>query len=539
MSSAKDNGNLMGGVEGRMRRLTRRDLQLWLIALLVLLVIVSGVVALALPNLSWNGASLKVEARYLPQVLLGLIGIVILFNVYVLQQRRELNQARDRLIGELLERERDESLAMVDPLTQLFNQRYVEQILPKEVYRAKRRGSGFSLVLVGVEETRRTLRRAGGAVGQQCLVDLARMMESTFRLSDTVVRYGAERFLVLMPDTVEKQAEVAVERLLNQVDALNEKGVNPYRVVMHWGIASYKEGVDVSDILHVAEESLRKEKRQQRRGQVLRMETCPQALLVTSDRQVLAMLRPILDSLEIGVELSTQEEGLRVLEGRKFDALLVDCSGKENDLELLRRIRGSARVRRMLVVAIASPEQSEAAYRLGANFVLAKPLAAEVACRILRVVHGLMVGEEQRFFRYAVDTTVHMNFGQALVQAPVSHLSEGGMVVRSAMPLELNRTTTLRFKLPNLTTPLEVQGEIAWISPDGRAGIRFVRMPLASRHLLQRWLASASPAGEAGTTPAPSAAISRASLSTAVATQAAQDAQHEVTRQAMLVPTAN
>jgi hypothetical protein len=84
---------------------------------------------------------------------------------------------------------------------------------------------------------------------------------------------------------------------------------------------------------------------------------------------------------------------------------------------------------------------------------------------------------------------VHLNFGESLIEATATHLSEGGMVVQTPVPLELHRTGTLRFKLPDLPSPLEAQGEMAWAGDGQHAGIRFVHMPMASRHLLKRWLA--------------------------------------------------
>jgi len=543
MRAPMDNGSdaLAGELQQKMQRLSYRNLQLWLIALFVLMVVVSGVVAPALLSLFWRGTNLRVETHSLPQVLFGLIGIVILFDLYVLQQRRELDQAREHLALQLMERQRSDSATMVDPPTQLLNQRYLDYILPKEVHRAKREGSSLSLLMVSVEDTRDITQRLGNGLGNHWLLEIAHAMETTFRLSDTVLRDSSDRFLVLMPNTLGEQADIAARRLLAMIAALGSKSEGPCPMVLSYGISTYQEGADISDVLRMAEQNLHEQKRRQRKEPVLRTEARPQALLACNDSAVLGMLHPILDSLEIAVDLcTTMDKVMGALDGRKLDALLLDCGEQDQHLNLLPRIRSTSRGRRLLVVAIVNQGTVETAYRLGANIVLTKPLSVELTTSSLRVVRGMMVGEEQRFFRHAVETTAHLNFGQALVQVAVSHLSEGGMVVRTTVPLEPNHTATLRFTLPGLAQPLEAQGEVAWVSPEGRAGIRFVHVPLSSRRLLQRWLADTPQTGKA-TVPVLPASAQGSSLGeqTVAETVQARRSPEEVARHALLVPTSS
>ena len=83
----------------RLRRqvqgLEQRDLQLWSIVCLMIVLLLAGLAGLLLPNVVWNRALVRFEERFLPQLFYGLITLVVLFNIYVMQQRRHLRHARE------------------------------------------------------------------------------------------------------------------------------------------------------------------------------------------------------------------------------------------------------------------------------------------------------------------------------------------------------------------------------------------------------------------------------------------------------------
>ncbi len=497
MASQNADLTLHPELQVKMRRLSSRDLQLWLLALLVLLVTVAGVVAIVLPNISWNSASLRVESRYLPQVLFGLIGLVILFNLYVLQQRRELNHAREQLIRQVLEKERNETATLMDALTKVFNRRYLELILPKEVSRAKRTGSSLTLLLADVSDLAAINLKHGEAAGDRCLAELAHLMESTFRISDTLLRYSAGQFLVVMPETGEEQAERAVERLFEALAERNRAATAVFPMALACGLATYREGADIQDVLRIAEHNLRTQKAKARSDRARSREAQPQCLLTCSDAAVLGALRPTLEALGIGVELCTRaEECLQLLGQRKFDAVVVDAGEAGERLELLGRIRRLPTGRRTLLCCVADAGQQESAYRLGANMVLAKPLSPDLLKGSLRVAYGLMVGEQQRYFRHAVEIPVQLRYGKGMeMQVTCSSMSEGGMVVRAPMPMETGQQVIVRFQPPGVQPAIEGQADVGWCDQEGRVGLRFTQLPAPARIALERWLAAAAREG--------------------------------------------
>jgi len=253
--SGRTAGKLAPGTEEIQRQimsLSGRDLQLWSITLLVVLVLSAGFAALIAPNLVWKPEFIHIEGRYLPQLFFGLISLVVLFNVYIISQKRELHSTRKALVQELIFNERLEGLSLIDPLTQLFNRRALDQMLAKEVVRANRLGSALSLLMIDLDDFKSINTRFGHAVGDQFLTEAAQLLRATFRGSDMVFRYGGDEFLVVMPETTEEQADRAIQRLSEDLERWNLDNKLKSDLSLSWGVASHVAGTSITEILQTA-----------------------------------------------------------------------------------------------------------------------------------------------------------------------------------------------------------------------------------------------------------------------------------------------
>ena len=99
------------------------------VTVLVMLVLTAGILLRTYPELLWNLQNSEAERHYVPQLLVCLFFLVGLLSCYVLEQRRCLKRTQERLIQELIRRETAERLAVIDPLTELYNRRYIMQAL--------------------------------------------------------------------------------------------------------------------------------------------------------------------------------------------------------------------------------------------------------------------------------------------------------------------------------------------------------------------------------------------------------------------------
>lgn len=246
-------------IQMQIQDLSGRDLQLWSIGILVILVLTAGVLAMIWPNLMWRPA-MHVEQRYLPQLFFGLISLIVLSNIYLLAQKRTLNATRKKLIRELVLNERLESLSLIDHLTQLLNRRAMNELIPQEVARANRQGSNLTFLMIDLDDFRSINARHGHAEGDEVLIEFAKILKSVFRGGDVVFRNGGDEFLVAMPDTDEEQAEYPVQRMQRMVEEWNANARKQYKLAFSWGVASYVTGADVADVLRMADRKMYQKK---------------------------------------------------------------------------------------------------------------------------------------------------------------------------------------------------------------------------------------------------------------------------------------
>lgn len=112
-----------------------------------------------------------------------------------------VNQERLRLHGR------------TDPLTGLYNRRYLEARLAEEVSRARRHHMPLACLFLDVDHFKGVNDRHGHAAGDAVLRCLAERITELLRASDVAVRYGGEEFALLLPQTAATEAAVLAERL--------------------------------------------------------------------------------------------------------------------------------------------------------------------------------------------------------------------------------------------------------------------------------------------------------------------------------------
>jgi diguanylate cyclase (GGDEF)-like protein len=246
-------GNRSQEIQEHIGVLGSRDLQLFSISLLLLLVLATGILALVYPNLMAAPKTFQADTRLLPQLFFGLITLIILFNVYVVLQKRELGATRRRLVEELIFNERMEAVSLIDPTTQLFNRRAMEQMVAHEVARTNRLGSPLSLLILDISQFEAISNRLGTAETEQFLYETAQLVKNTFRGSDMVFRYKETQFLVVMPDTNEQQVDFALKRLEGEIARHNSEFRCQAELAFSCGVAEFAQGSRITDTLLKAE----------------------------------------------------------------------------------------------------------------------------------------------------------------------------------------------------------------------------------------------------------------------------------------------
>ena len=163
--------------------------------------------------------------------------LIIAFTTWmarqILRPARQLEASRSRL-RELYESEREAALR--DSLTGLGNHRSFQETVARMVDGAHRYGTGFSLVLIDIDEFKRINDTKGHATGDQLLAEVGALINATVRTADAAFRVGGDEFAILLPHTDASGATVVARRLLAR--GLEDRVAGTYR----WPI-SFSAGV--------------------------------------------------------------------------------------------------------------------------------------------------------------------------------------------------------------------------------------------------------------------------------------------------------
>ena len=139
------------------------------------------------------------------------------------QIRRKIYQDRLRTdLGSALE------LALIDPLTGLYNQRYLRRHLGGLVDSGQ--GRQLSVLMVDVDFFKRVNDQYGHATGDKALRLIADTLRANTRVFDSLARYGGEEFVVVMPGAGQEDASQAAERLRSAVEAATFIGPTGFRI---------------------------------------------------------------------------------------------------------------------------------------------------------------------------------------------------------------------------------------------------------------------------------------------------------------------
>ncbi|MEW5826532.1 MAG: GAF domain-containing protein [Candidatus Bipolaricaulota bacterium] len=103
--------------------------------------------------------------------------------------------------------------ALRDPLTGLFNRHHFNSIVGPEMSRSDRHARPCTIMMVDVDGFRAVNNRFGHLKGDEVLQEVARILLGQTRASDHVIRYGGDEFVILMPETEEKEASLVADRL--------------------------------------------------------------------------------------------------------------------------------------------------------------------------------------------------------------------------------------------------------------------------------------------------------------------------------------
>src|ERR1700732_1184405 len=243
------------------RRIDRRDWWVRGYSIFVILLLTFAVISLTLPAVL-TGAETIFRIKF-TEAVFGLITLIVLFNIYTIYQEILIKRLRRQLLEKQDHSFILRNLAMIDPLTGLYNRRFAEQRLAAEVARSERRGHPLTVLTLDLNNFKEINDTHGHPAGDQVLQEFASRLNKVIRGADLAVRLGGDEFLVLLPECTSEQLQLVLDRMGSlEVDWHGQK----IAVNFSAGWKDYKLGDRAEELLAGADQALYGSKRAQKKA---------------------------------------------------------------------------------------------------------------------------------------------------------------------------------------------------------------------------------------------------------------------------------
>ncbi|MBF0227116.1 MAG: diguanylate cyclase [Desulfobacterales bacterium] len=154
-----------------------------------------------------------------------------------------------------------------DPLTGLYNRRYMQKSLEREISRCKRHKSSLCVIMLDIDHFKKFNDTYGHEAGDVVLKGLGNLLKSRMRQEDIICRYGGEEFVIILPDMELEDSKKRAEELRQEIKSslkIEYKEVI-LKITVSMGISTYpNNGVTINEVLKSADLALYQAKNQGR-----------------------------------------------------------------------------------------------------------------------------------------------------------------------------------------------------------------------------------------------------------------------------------
>jgi diguanylate cyclase (GGDEF)-like protein len=207
---------------------------------------------------------------YLNQAVRALVGLVLVFSVYLIYQQFQISKLRNQLGDQIDSLAKVESLATevyklaaLDQLTGLYNRRSGEQRLAEEMSRAQRHGRALTILLMDMDGLKAVNDKHGHAAGDAVIKSFADRLQRAIRGSDLAVRLGGDEFMAILPECRCEE----VNRVLGRVQGLDFE-FDDQKICLRFssGWTDFRPTDTMQEFLKRADVALYEDKRAAKRG---------------------------------------------------------------------------------------------------------------------------------------------------------------------------------------------------------------------------------------------------------------------------------
>lgn len=165
------------------------------------------------------------------------------------KQRNQLQESEAKL----------KHLSIRDPLTGLFNRRYMEETFDREIHRALRKGTPLTTIMADIDGFKSVNDKIGHVLGDRVLVKVSALLMKGIRASDVACRFGGDEFCLILPDCSKEEGIQRADSLRQTMEKLTfdpaEEGIQ--RITMSFGVATLPaNGITREELIQTADNAL-------------------------------------------------------------------------------------------------------------------------------------------------------------------------------------------------------------------------------------------------------------------------------------------
>jgi len=216
----------------------------------------------------WRSDALDLPRALAGPLLYGVIAAVVLADLYLAQKEAVIQGLEQEAVKQKIEAELNRELALLDPVTEVYNRRYLRVLLKKELSRVQRYQTALSMMMVDITGFRRVNESLGHTGGDVVLRQIAYILRNQTRNSDIIVRFGGDEFLIVLPDTEDEGAYILVDRLKQGLaDWSSRSGMTEFELRFAIGVARYAPERRLDEILELAEHRMVRDRQKEDAGE--------------------------------------------------------------------------------------------------------------------------------------------------------------------------------------------------------------------------------------------------------------------------------
>jgi diguanylate cyclase (GGDEF)-like protein len=256
-----DSDNVLANVNRELRKLEKRDAELWLIASITGILMGTGLLALLLPSAFLKSSSLHFEITVSKELACGLLVLLILANTYIVSRRIEFRQLRQKMISTTMQNELIRLQSFTDPLTEIYNRRALEELASRFIGQARRMHTPLTFLLIDVDNFKKINTRFGHLTGDFVLTEIATLLKGSIRGADAAIRYGGDEFLIALANTNATGTSTVENRIQASLNDWNQSsGLDDFTVSISIGMAEWTDGKTLDEVLDLADRIMYQQK---------------------------------------------------------------------------------------------------------------------------------------------------------------------------------------------------------------------------------------------------------------------------------------